>query len=196
MAPASADPCSRSHQAAPAGAASTRSTRSPTAGAPNQHPSTTGGSSGSNSTSNSRGAGRTEHLVAWHASLPSAVAGTVTARATEIRTEQVAEHALVLAPSGEVDLASVPALREAIDTALASVASVVLDLADVSFIDSSIIGVITTASRDVARREAGTQLVVAAPPGSHPRRVLDMVNAETFLRIYGDRTAALASIGW
>jgi len=115
---------------------------------------------------------------------------------TEIRTEQVAKHALVITPSGELDLASVPALREAIDTALASVASVVLDLSGVSFIDSSIIGVIATASRDVARREAGAQRVVASLLGSRPRRVLDMVNAETFLRLYDDRTAALASIGW
>ena len=113
-----------------------------------------------------------------------------------IRIDRVAEHALVVTPSGELDLVSVPALREAIEDALSAVASVVVDLTAVSFIDSSIVGVLATASTDVARREAGSQLVVVSPPGSHPRRVLDMVRAATFLRLYDDRPAALASIGW
>jgi anti-sigma B factor antagonist len=113
-----------------------------------------------------------------------------------IRIESVTEHALVVSPEGEVDLASAPALREAIEDALSAVASVVVDLTAVSFIDSSIVGVLATASTDVARREAGSQLVVVSPPGSHPRRVLDMVRAATFLRLYDDRPAALASIGW
>ena len=113
-----------------------------------------------------------------------------------IRIDRVAEHALVVTPSGELDLVSAPALREAIEDALSAVASVVVDLTAVSFIDSSIVGVLATASTDVARREAGSQLVVVSPPGSHPRRVLDMVRAATFLRLYDDRPAALASIGW
>ena len=113
-----------------------------------------------------------------------------------IRIDSVTEHALVVSPEGEVDLASAPALREAIEDALSTVASVVVDLTAVSFIDSSIVGVLATASTDVARREAGSQLVVVSPPGSHPRRVLDMVRAATFLRLYDDRPAALASIGW
>ena len=115
---------------------------------------------------------------------------------TSIRVDRAAEHALVVSPSGELDLASAPALRDALDDALATVASVVLDLSEVSFIDSSIIGVIVTASKDVARREAGSQLVVASPHGSHPRRVLDMVNADEIIRLYDDRHAALASITW
>jgi anti-anti-sigma factor len=115
---------------------------------------------------------------------------------SEIRTEHVAAQAVVVTPRGELDLASGPALRTALEDALTQVASVVLDLSDVSFIDSSIIGVIAGTSRDVARREAGSQLVVVSPPGSHPRRVLDMVAARDFLRLYDERAEALASIGW
>jgi len=115
---------------------------------------------------------------------------------TEIRTEHVAAQAVIVTPRGELDLASGPALRTALEDGLTQVASVVLDLSDVSFIDSSIIGVIATTSRDVARREAGSQLVVVSPPGSHPR-VLDMVAAaRDFLRLYDERAEALASIGW
>lgn len=99
-------------------------------------------------------------------------------------------------PTGELDLASVPSLRTAIEDASATVASVVLDLTRVSFIDSSIVEVIVAASTDIARREAGSQLVVASLPDSHPRRVLNMVRADAFVRLYDDRDAALASIGW
>ena len=113
-----------------------------------------------------------------------------------IRTDRVTERGLVVVPSAALDLASVPCLRTAIEDAQAVVASVVLDLSEVSFIDSSIVGVIASANKDVARLEAGSQLVVVSPPGSHPRRVLDMVKAETFVRVYDDRTAALTAIGW
>jgi anti-anti-sigma factor len=115
---------------------------------------------------------------------------------TEIRTEQVAEHALVITLNGELDLGSVTVLREAIEDALARVASVIVDLSAVAFIDSSIVSVIAVASGDVARREAGTQLVIISPPGSRPRRVLDLVRADGFVRLCDDRTMALDSIGW
>lgn len=55
---------------------------------------------------------------------------------------------------------------------------------------------IVVASDDVARRKHGNQFVVASPPGSHPRRVLDLVDADQFIRLSDDRAAALASIGW
>ena len=51
-----------------------------------------------------------------------------------IRIDRVAERALVVTPSGELDLVSAPALREAIEDALSAVASVVVDLTAVSFI--------------------------------------------------------------
>jgi anti-anti-sigma factor len=103
---------------------------------------------------------------------------------------------IIVIPLGELDLAFAPRLAEALEEVLAAYGSVVLDLGEVDFIDSSIISVITTASRDVARREAGTQLVVVSPPGSHPRRVLDMVGADAFVRLFDDRSSAVASIGW
>ena len=106
---------------------------------------------------------------------------------TEIQTEHVTEQALIVHPRGELDVASVPALRDAIDAALGRAASVILDLSDVGFIDSSIVSVIVVASADVARRKHGNQFVVASPPGSHPRRVLDLVDADQFIRLRRSR---------
>jgi anti-anti-sigma factor len=127
---------------------------------------------------------------------PSAPTGTAPARVTQIQTERVTEQAIIVVPSGELDVALAPELYEAIQDAFAVVASVVVDLSEVDFIDSSIVAVITMASGDVARREAGTQLVIVSPPGSRPRRVLDLVRAEGFVRLCDDRTVALDSIGW
>jgi anti-sigma B factor antagonist len=112
-----------------------------------------------------------------------------------IRTERV-DDALIVVAGGELDLASAPELQRAIEDALAVAASVVVDLSGVRFIDSSIVAALTVASSDVARREAGTQIVVVSPPGSHPRRVLDMVKVDAFVRLCDDRAAALASITW
>jgi anti-anti-sigma factor len=112
-----------------------------------------------------------------------------------IRVESGGNHALVIA-GGELDLASAGHLRDAIEEALSAAASVIVDLTDVVFIDSAIVGVIATASNDVARREAGAQIVVVSPPDTNPRRVLNMVQADAFVRICDDRASALRSTDW
>jgi anti-sigma B factor antagonist len=79
---------------------------------------------------------------------------------------------------GELDLASVPAIQEEIDGALSGGARrLVVDLTDVVFLDSTAAALLfrlAAQSRD-RRRE----LVVVAPEGGRPRRVIDLVGLAT-----------------
>ena len=118
--------------------------------------------------------------------------GSGAAHVTEIRTQQVAAQTIVVAPTGDLDLVSADDLADALDSAFASVPSVVLDLSDVTFIDSSIVGAAASTSRAVAALP-DARFAVVSPPGSRPRRVLEMVDAAEFVLVYDDRSAALAA---
>ena len=100
----------------------------------------------------------------------------------------------MVAPSGELDVASAVELVDALDAAFATVPTVVLDLSEVTFIDSSIVGAVASTSRAVAGLP-DARFVVVSPPGSRPRRVFEMVDAEQVATLYDDRSAALTSTG-
>jgi anti-anti-sigma factor len=89
---------------------------------------------------------------------------------------------------GEHDLATAPALVDAMDQIHASGADVVLDLTATSFLDSSIVGVIA------GHANSGDRVVVVAPPGSPAWRVLELVQLGTVLRIVETRAEALAAL--
>ena len=67
---------------------------------------------------------------------------------------------IVITPSGEIDLASAPALREQITTALASSSSTVLvvDLADVTFMDSSGLTCLAFAHQQMHQRDGRVEV--------------------------------------
>lgn len=66
----------------------------------------------------------------------------------------------VLRPCGELDIATVAALRDAVvDTIAGGCADIVVDLTEVTFIDSSGLGVLVGATKRTLR--AGGRLVVA-----------------------------------
>jgi anti-anti-sigma factor len=79
--------------------------------------------------------------------------------AFSVRTEQHGEAAVVV-PTGELDLATAPALEEALGQAFASGAvRVVLDLRELEFIDSSGLRTLLTARRRAEEAEAQFSLV-------------------------------------
>ena len=92
--------------------------------------------------------------------------------------------------SGEHDLSTAPGLRMELERALADGASVVVDLSAVSFIDSSVVGVLLNAHRDAADRH-GQTLVVVAPPAGTPARLLDFIGARSVMPVVGSRADAL-----
>lgn len=105
-----------------------------------------------------------------------------------IEAANVGRH-VVLAVSGDVDLATAPTLRER----LASVAggtAVVVDLAEVGFMDSTGLGVLVAAHRRAV--VAGGTLVLARPQRL-VRNALRLVEVDAVVDVYDSLDAALAA---
>ena len=87
----------------------------------------------------------------------------------------IEDDAIVLRPRGELDMATAPALSEAISEAEreAQAAKVVIDLTELSFIDCTGIGALADAHRQA---QGMGRSVVVANPGSWIRKVLDLTS--------------------
>jgi anti-anti-sigma factor len=83
---------------------------------------------------------------------------------------------------GDVDLTSGQAVRDAVCEALDEGArEVVLDLAGVSFLDSTGLNALLNTARDVDRR--GATLRCDAPHGGEPRVVIDLAGVAKLLNL-------------
>jgi anti-sigma B factor antagonist len=99
----------------------------------------------------------------------------------------------LIVASGELDVAAAPRLSTVLAIATARPGGrLVLDLSDVSFIDSTALGTILKAAAQFD--EGGTLLAVVVPDGP-VRRLLEMTNLTQRFRLFGTRTAALATDG-
>jgi anti-sigma B factor antagonist len=77
--------------------------------------------------------------------------------------------ALVVRLAGELDLSNAPALREALlELAARGPSRLVLDLSEVTFVDSTVLGLLVEVRSRVASRDA----LVLAAPGLETRRAL------------------------
>lgn len=91
----------------------------------------------------------------------------------------------LVTPAGELDVADAPALRRALRAASGSgVALVVVDLARVTFVDSTVLGVLLEAHRALAQPR---RLVVAGAQGL-PLRTLQLTGLDTVLQVVAPRT--------
>lgn len=100
-------------------------------------------------------------------------------------------HRAVLAASGEIDIASVDALRDAAQHALAAGAlELWIDLSEIEFMDSS--GLRTLIDTRQAVLASGRHLIVICPPGP-VRRVMEISGVEAAMEIYPDRASAHAA---
>jgi anti-anti-sigma factor len=99
--------------------------------------------------------------------------------------------AWVVVMHGEHDLSTAPHFDHELAQALDSGAPVVVDLAEVDFMDSAILRALLTAREQALAREEGSFAVVA-PPGSFPSRVLALVG--TVIPTYPDVAGALAVV--
>lgn len=101
----------------------------------------------------------------------------------------------VVTVAGEMDLISSPAVRQKVHDAVAEGRrSVVLDLADVRFCDSSGVGVLIGARR-LMRSCAGRLRIVlpadgAAAGGAHVNRVLAALGVRRLFEVFPDLAAA------
>lgn len=99
-----------------------------------------------------------------------------------------AGRTVVLAVSGDVDIATAPALREMLAEAVTTYERVVVDLSGVPFLDSTGLGVLVAAHNRA--RVAGATLVVARPQRI-VRNALRLVQVDTVIDVYDTVDAAL-----
>jgi len=109
--------------------------------------------------------------------------------ALQCRTETRPE-AVVVVPSGEVDLGTVPVLSSALRIVLDGNRDAIILLNELKYIDSTGIKTILDVHR--AFTEHGRRLILADPPAII-RRVLDIVGLEKVMPIHPSLDSALAS---
>lgn len=120
-------------------------------------------------------------------------AGGVSQMASQLLNCEVdqASTAQVVHPHGEIDLATVPILRDALIEAVSHHRHVIVDLTDVSFIDS-------TGFREflIHRRicRENDRLMVLVNPRERVQRVINMLNFFQMIPVYSTMDAAQSSL--
>jgi anti-sigma B factor antagonist len=98
----------------------------------------------------------------------------------------------VVSVSGELDLASAPELRTALALAASGTSGhLILDLSDVTFIDSSALGTLLRADDQLGGD--GVRMVLVCPPGP-VQRLLVTTRLGGRLALEPDRASALAGV--
>ncbi|MBL7497701.1 STAS domain-containing protein [Frankia sp. CNm7] len=100
-----------------------------------------------------------------------------------VRVEVTGPHAIVIRPEGDIDYSSLDPLREALmDARVAGVREIVIDFADVGFLDSQGLAVILYAHRRL--RTTGGRLILRNL-NDMARRLLHVTNLTMVLDVEG-----------
>jgi stage II sporulation protein AA (anti-sigma F factor antagonist) len=102
--------------------------------------------------------------------------------------------AWVLTLRGEHDLSTATALRNALGDVFDAGSAVVVDLSDVTFMDSSTLNAILYGSERALTDDQHRFAVVLPPGPSVARRVLELTGVDRVLAIHPDRAAAVAAV--
>jgi anti-sigma B factor antagonist len=125
----------------------------------------------------------------------SEVASDVAASARPRRLEMVdagLRQAPGVAVRGEIDIATVPRLERALDTAIrTSRGAFVLDLSDLEFLDSSGVHALLRARALLAREDRA--LAVVCPPGP-ARRLFELAGIADLLYLFASREDAASAL--
>ncbi len=98
----------------------------------------------------------------------------------------------IVAPSGEIDMSTVGEFRRVIaDATAARPGQLIVDLSNVSFIDSSGLGAVVEASERATR--AGRRFALVAPHGSAPAVTIGLAGLRGALPVYETREDARAA---
>ena len=100
-----------------------------------------------------------------------------------------AHEGFVVVVTGDIDLGSAPTVHDRLHGLAAAGPGVVVDLAGVTFIDSSGIHALLASARAI--EAAGGTLVIASPSPT-VRRLLELVKADDVVAIEDERDAAIA----
>jgi anti-sigma B factor antagonist len=97
-----------------------------------------------------------------------------------------------IAVRGELDIATAPELEEALDAAIAgSVGAFVIDLCDVTFLDSTAVNVLMRTRALLGREDRA--LVVVCPPGP-VRRLFELAGISDLFALFGSREEAARAL--
>ena len=96
----------------------------------------------------------------------------------------------LLCAQGELDVVVAPALLPDVPALVEAARGVVLDLSDVTFFDSSGVRLLDRIAAECQRAAASFRVV--APPGSAPRRVLELVGLDAL--VADDLAAAVGAV--
>ena len=107
----------------------------------------------------------------------------------EIRSAHAADI-LIVEAVGEIDLATAPRLGEAIDATTDTTKRVIVNLSEVTFLDSSALNALVHARRGLAERAIAFRVV--APSDRVVRRVFEITHLVDELNVVGSLDEALA----
>jgi anti-sigma B factor antagonist len=107
----------------------------------------------------------------------------------ELRSTLVADAAIVEV-IGEVDMATAPQLAAAIGSVNETVRRVVVNLSEVSFLDSSALNALVHSQRELARRDVAFRVV--SPSDRVVRKVFEITQLTTPLNVVDSLDEALA----
>jgi anti-anti-sigma factor len=110
-----------------------------------------------------------------------------------VEVNQVAPHLWVLAVHGDHDLSNIGQVDEALEAVFAAGSRMVVDFSDAGFIDSTVLRSLLRA-RVRADERASDDLVVVAPEGTTPRRLINLTGIEDRVLVYESRAEALAAL--
>jgi anti-sigma B factor antagonist len=109
-----------------------------------------------------------------------------------LAVETLGDRASLVAIRGELDLATVPALRGALAGALErGIGRLVVDLSEVTFVDSVGVGAILHSKR---RLPADGLLCVVIAPGTYAQVIFDVVGADAVVEVFETRAEAVARV--
>jgi len=94
---------------------------------------------------------------------------------------------------GEIDIARVPALERQFAELPQTLQALIVDLSEVSFIDSSAIRLLHELNDRLRTRSQ--RLIVISPPGTTPRRALDLTAFEARVALADSLAAARSALG-
>jgi anti-sigma B factor antagonist len=107
----------------------------------------------------------------------------------EVQTRQAENGATVVAPTGRLDVAGAPALKDAISEALKNgQPRVVLDMEGVSFVDSTGLGSVIAALKQIRSSQGDLRL---AAPNQQVRVVLELTTLDRVFPYYSTVEEAL-----
>ena len=112
---------------------------------------------------------------------------------TDLRLELAGEVAVMIL-RGEIDVATRPEIEQALRAQFpAEAAAMVLDLTDVTFLDSSAVQMLFELHEDLGRSRRAMALVLA--PGALPRRSIEICDGNGVLDLHPTREDALRAVG-